>query len=90
MRDDGETDIETYDDTTKPENEIRLSPSLGTKLWKRGRPLTKERAENGATLTAMIVAKLRNASRSRQNKMLGSVVRTRSSPGTYTLTLLGR
>lgn len=41
MHDDGETGVETYDDTTRPKNEIRLSLSLGTKLRKWGKPLTK-------------------------------------------------
>jgi hypothetical protein len=70
MHDDGETGVETYDDTTRPKNEIRLSLSLGTKLRKWGRPLKKEHIENNATPTATIIAKLRNASGSRQNKML--------------------
>jgi hypothetical protein len=70
MHDDGETGVETYDDTTRPKNEIRLSLSLGTKLRKWGRPLKKERIENNATPTATIIAKLRNASGSRQNKTL--------------------
>jgi hypothetical protein len=68
----GETGVKTYYDTTRPENEIRLSPSLGAKLRKWGRPMTKERTENNATPAPMIVAKLRNASGSRQNKTLGS------------------
>jgi hypothetical protein len=89
MHDDGETDVETYDDITSPENEIRLSLSLGTKLRKWGRPLTKERTENNATPAATIIAKLRNASGSRQNKTLSSE-RTCSSLETYTLTSLGR
>jgi hypothetical protein len=71
------------------ESEIWLSPSLGTKFRKWGRPLTKERTENDTTLAAAIVTKLKNASGSRQSKVLGSGVRTRSSPGTYTLTSLG-
>jgi hypothetical protein len=50
----------------------------------------KERTENDATPAVVIVAKLRSVSRSKQNKTLGSGGRTRSSPGTYTLTLLGR
>jgi hypothetical protein len=78
-----------YDDTMRLESEIWLSPTLGTKFRKWGRPLTKERTENDAILAAAIVAKLKNASGSRQIKVLGSGVRTLSSPGTYTLTLLG-
>jgi hypothetical protein len=88
MRDADETGTETYDDTTRPKREIRLSPSLGTKLRKWGRPLKKEHSQNGATPAAAIIAKLRNASGSKQNKMLGSSERTHSSPGTYTLTSL--
>jgi hypothetical protein len=90
MHDDGETGVEMYDDTTRLESEIRLSPSLGTELQKWLRPLTKERTENGATPTVVIIAKLRSTSGSKQNKTLGSGERTRSSPGTYTMTLLGR
>jgi hypothetical protein len=78
-----------YNNTTRLESEIWLSPSLGTKFWKWGRPLTKERAKNDAILAVAIVAKLKNASESRQSKVLGSGVRTLSSPGTYTLTSLG-
>jgi hypothetical protein len=89
MRDDGETCAKMCDNTTKLESDIWLSPSLGTKLKKWGRPLTKDRIENGATLTTAIIARLKNVSGSRQNKMLGFGVRTRSSPGTYTLTSLG-
>jgi hypothetical protein len=70
IRDDGEIGVETYDDTIRPKNEIRLSLSLGTKLQKWGRPLTKERTENNATPAATIITKLRNASGSRQNKTL--------------------
>jgi hypothetical protein len=44
----------------------------------------KERIKNGATPAT--VAKLRNASGSKLNKMLGSDRRTRSSPGTCTPT----
>jgi hypothetical protein len=89
MRDDDETGVETYDNTTRPKSEIRLSPCLRTKLQKWGRPLMKERAENSSAPTAAIVARLRNTSGSRRNKMLGSGERTRSSPGTCTLTSLG-
>jgi hypothetical protein len=78
-----------YDDTMRLESEIWLSPTLGTKFQKWGRPLTKERTENNAILAAAIVAKLKNASGSKQSKVLGSGVRTLSSPGTYTLTSLG-
>jgi hypothetical protein len=77
-----------YDVTMKLESEIQLSSSLRMKLLRWGRPQTKERTENDATPTAAIVAKLRNTSRSKQNKTLGSGVKTRSSPETYTLTLL--
>jgi hypothetical protein len=50
----------------------------------------KERTQNSATPAAVTVAKLRNASGSKLNKMLGSDGRTRSSLGTYTPTSLGR
>jgi hypothetical protein len=90
MHNDGETGVKTYDDTTKPESEIRLSSSLGTKLWKWGKPLTKERIENDAILAAVIIAKLRSVSGSKPNKTVGSDGRTRSSPGTYTLSSLRR
>jgi hypothetical protein len=89
MHDDGETGVKMYDDTTRLESEIWLSPSLGTKLRKWGRPLTKERIDNDATPTAAIVAKLKSASGCKQNKTPVSGERTRSSPRTYTLTLLG-
>ena len=88
MRNDDETDVVTYGVTTKLENAIRLSPSLRMKFLRRGRPLTKEHTENTATLAAVIAAMLRNTSGSRQSRTLGSDVRTRSSLGTYTLTLL--
>jgi hypothetical protein len=90
MHDVDETNAKTCDDTTRAESETRLSPYPGTKLRKWGRPLTKEHTENSATPAAVIVAKLKNASGSKQNKTLGSGERTRSSPGTYTLTSLGR
>jgi hypothetical protein len=90
MHDDGETGAETCDDTTRLESKIWLSLSLRTKLQKWGRPLMKERTKNGATIAAAIVARLRSTSGSKQNKTLGSSERTRSSPGTYTLTLLRR
>jgi hypothetical protein len=48
----------------------------------------KERTENGATPATATVAKLKNTSGSKLNKMLGSDRRTRSSPGTCTPTLL--
>jgi hypothetical protein len=88
MRNDGETGAKMYDDTMKLESEIQLSPSLGTKLLRWGRPLMKEHTENNTTPTATIVARLRNASGSRQNKTLVFGVRTRSPPRTYTLTSL--
>jgi hypothetical protein len=88
MHDDGETCAKTCDDTTRPENETWLSPSLGTRFRKWGRPMTKERTKNGTTPVIVIVAKLRSANKSKQNKMLGSGGRTRSSLGTYTLTYL--
>jgi hypothetical protein len=74
----------------KPENGTQLSPSLGTKLQRWGRALMKECIENGATLTTATVAKLRNASGSKLNKMLGSDERTCSSPETCTPTSLER
>jgi hypothetical protein len=89
MRDDGETGVEMYDNTTRPKSEIRLGSSLGTKLQKWGRPLTKECTEKSSAPAAVIVVRLRNTSGSRQNKTLGSGKRTRSSPGTCTLTSLG-
>jgi hypothetical protein len=90
MHDDGETGVEIYDTTTRAESEIWLSSSLGTELQKWLIPLTKERTDNGATPTTVIVAKLRCAGGSKQNKTLGSGERTRSSPGTFTMTFLGR
>jgi hypothetical protein len=86
MHDDSETGVETCDNTMRPENGTQLSPSLEMKLRKWGRPLTKERTKNDATPAAAIVATLKSASGSKQNKTPGSGGRTRSSPKTYTLT----
>jgi hypothetical protein len=90
MHDDKETGAETCNDTMRPENGTWLSPSLGTRLQRWGRPLMKEHIENDATPATVTVAMLRNVSGSKMNKMLGSNGRTRSSPKTCTPTSLER
>jgi hypothetical protein len=60
--DDGGTDVETCDDTMKPENGTQLNLSLGTKPQRWGRPPMKEHIKIGATPAAVTTVKLRNAS----------------------------
>jgi hypothetical protein len=59
---DGETDAETCDDITKPENETHHIPSLWMKPQRWGKPPTKEHIENGTTPTTAIAVRLKNES----------------------------
>jgi hypothetical protein len=72
----------------KPRNRIQHNPSPEMRRLKYGKPPTKERSQNIATLAAVIVAAPKNASGNKVNRMPCSDARTRFSLRTYSLTLL--
>jgi hypothetical protein len=88
MRNDDETGVVTYDITTKLQSMIQPNPSLEMKLLIWGKPPTKERNESATIPTAVIAAMHKNTSGNKLSRMPGSNTKTRSSLGTYTLTLL--
>jgi hypothetical protein len=87
-RDDGGTDIRTYDDIMKLGNGIRCSPYPKMKPRRREKLPMSECTEKSITLATAITDKLRTESESKPNKVLGYGKRTLSSLGTCIPTLL--